>query len=50
MKKRKIESKITLSKETLRILTQEDCRKAHIAGAGNSASLCLATEGCCDWH
>jgi hypothetical protein len=45
--KRKMESKMTLSKETLRTLTQEDCRKANAAdGYGFSYSAC-ATAGCC---
>ena len=47
MKKRKTETKITLSKETLRLLTQEDCREAYIAGA--ASSMCNGTDSCCDW-
>jgi len=53
MKKRKVGNKMTLSKETVRTLTQEDYREANVAGGGPtntcSITMCYATDGCCQW-
>ena len=54
MKKRKIGSKMTLSKETVRTLTQKDYREANVAGGGPThtctITICYNTDTCCDWN